>query len=147
MTTDDVRSLGPVSIVALTLWGEARGEPIEGRIGVACVIRNRVRAHTWFGDGYDGVCLAPQQFSCWNAADPNCRKLFVLAAGRERWLDDPLLAETLWIAEGVVTGRIGDRVGDATHYHAASMLVPPAWTEGARRVGRVGGHLFFAGVK
>ena len=33
--------LTDVQILALTLFGEARSEPIEGIVGVGCVIRNR----------------------------------------------------------------------------------------------------------
>jgi N-acetylmuramoyl-L-alanine amidase len=152
MTLLDVRTLGAMPIVALTLWGEGRGEPVEGRIAIACVIRNRVRADLrddgrpdWWGEGYDGVCLARAQFSCWNATDPNYRKLLVLASQPDRWLDDPVLAECLWIADGVVGGRVRDRVGAATHYHATH--VTPAWTVGAQLVGRVGAHLFYGRVR
>jgi N-acetylmuramoyl-L-alanine amidase len=154
MTLDDIRALGQVPILTLTLWGEARGEPIESRIGVALVVRNRVRADLgqdgkpdWWGEGYDGVCLARQQFSCWNETDPNVRKLLVLASQPDRWLDDPILSECRWIAEGVVGGRVSDRVGHATHYYAASMRVPPAWATGARLVTRCGNHLFFEDVR
>jgi N-acetylmuramoyl-L-alanine amidase len=154
MTIKDVRALGAIPVVALTLYGEARGEPVESRIGVACVIRNRVRADVgqdgkpdWWGEGYDGVCLAPAQFSCWNASDPNCRPLLVLASQPDRWLEDPVLSECRWIAEGIVGGRVTDRVGNATHYYAVSLRVPPAWAKGARLVSRCGDHLFFENVR
>jgi hypothetical protein len=56
--------LTDVQILALTLFGEARSEPIEGIVGVGCVIRNRVTAGLdWWGEGYRGVCLAPYEFS------------------------------------------------------------------------------------
>ena len=51
--------------LTLTLYGEARGEPIEGLIGVAMVIRNRVRDKYRGAVNYEEVCLAPAQFSCW----------------------------------------------------------------------------------
>jgi N-acetylmuramoyl-L-alanine amidase len=149
-----VQALGAIPIVALTLWGEGRGEPVEGRIAIACVVRNRMRADLggdgqpdWWGEGYDGVCLAPFQFSCWNRRDPNYRKLLVLASQPHAWLDDSVLAENLWIAEGVVGGRLRDRVGQATHYHAAHLTPAPPWTVGAQLVGRVGAHLFYGRVR
>lgn len=154
MTRADVRQLGAIPVLALTLWGEARGEPVESRIGVACAIRNRVRADLggdgqpdWWGECYDGVCLAPKQFSCWNDTDPNLRKLLVLATQPDRWFDDPLLSECRWIAEGIVGGRVTERVGHATHYFAASLRVPPAWSRGATLVTRCGSHLFYASVR
>jgi N-acetylmuramoyl-L-alanine amidase len=154
MTVDDVRALGPTAVLALTLYGEARGEPVESRIGVACTVRNRVRADLggdgkpdWWGEGYDGVCLARSQFSCWNATDPNYPILTALAAQPDRWHENAVLAECQWIADGIVDGRVTDRVGNATHYYAASMRVAPAWARGARLVARCGGHLFFSEVR
>ena len=73
----------PVSLLALTLWGEARGEPVLGKRAVAWVVRNRMsiaeawlerkgRQHPLFGDGtVAGVVLRPYQFSCWLPSDPN----------------------------------------------------------------------------
>lgn len=143
-----------VEVLALTLWGEGRGEAVEGRIAIALVIRNRVLADLghdnkpdWWGEGYSGVCLAPSQFSCWNQLDINRPKLDALA----RSLDiarrlDPILEECFWIAQGVIAGRVSPRVFDATHYHA-TWLVPPKWTIGARCVAKCGQHLFYSGVK
>lgn len=139
--------LSDAQIVALTLWGEARGEPVEGRIAVACVIRNRVREPGWWGDSYMSVCLAKQQFSCWNADDPNYSKLMALSNHMLRGESvDAILDECLWVAEGIVGGRVRDRVGAATHYYAESIQAPK-WAKGATLVGRVGHHLFFQGVK
>ncbi|MFW0755465.1 cell wall hydrolase [Pseudomonas sp. H11T01] len=65
-------------ILVRTLWGEARGEGLAGRIAVGWTIRNRVndgKAKSWWGEGYAGVCLKVWQFSCWNKNDPNFRCL------------------------------------------------------------------------
>src|SRR5512134_3045692 len=62
-----------LSVMARTVYGEARGEPHEGRLAVAHVILNRARAGGWFGAGVSEVCL---QFSCWNPGDPNRPRLF-----------------------------------------------------------------------
>jgi N-acetylmuramoyl-L-alanine amidase len=144
-------------VMALTLWAEARGEPIEGRIGIACVIRNRVNADLgsdhkpdWWGEGYTGVCRAPWQFSCWNQGDDlNHQRLINVATMIVQGTPppDPILRECYWIAEGVMSGTICDRVGKSTHYHATYLNPPPAWTKGATLVCRVGSHLFFSGVK
>lgn len=149
--------LSEADILALTLWGEGRGEPVEGRIAIACVIRNRVLSDLghdgkpdWWGEGYRGVCLAPYQFSAWNATDPNRVKLDGLITQLEEGLqigDDVVFEECRWIAEGVVAGRCTPRVGGATHYYSTSMAVPPAWSVKALLTARVGHHLFFTGVK
>lgn len=144
-------------VVALTLWAEGRGEPIEGRIAIACVMRNRVNADLgsdqkpdWWGEGYTGVCRAPWQFSCWNPGeDANHQRLMNVALMVLHGTPpkDPILTECYWIAEGVISGAIRDRVSTATHYHAASMQPYPTWSQGATLVGRVGNHLFYRGVK
>jgi hypothetical protein len=71
MTRDELRTwLSPLpdeAILALTLYGEARGEPIEGIIAVGCVIRNRVNdTKKRWPNTYRGVCLQPWQFSALN---------------------------------------------------------------------------------
>lgn len=59
-----------VVTLARTLWGEARGEPIEGQVAVAWVIRNRADGARFAGQllGREGavahVCLTLWQFSC-----------------------------------------------------------------------------------
>lgn len=51
-----------------TVYGEARGEPLEGIVGVANVIKNRSIASR---KTYKDVVLTPRQFSCWNQDDLN----------------------------------------------------------------------------
>lgn len=62
---------GDIDILARTIYGEARGEPWEGKIAVAWVVRNRAERGGWWGDTIREVCLKPWQFSCWNETDPN----------------------------------------------------------------------------
>ena len=85
----------PVSLLALTLWGEARGEPVLGKRAVAWVVRNRMsiaeawlerkgRQHPLFGDGtVAGVVLRPYQFSCWLKGDPTSAAHYALGATSE----------------------------------------------------------------
>lgn len=51
---------------------------------MASVILNRVafakrRGRYWWGNDVKSVCLKPAQFSCWNANDPNRKKLLALS--------------------------------------------------------------------
>lgn len=64
--------------VALTVWGEARGESMVGQSAVAWVIRNRQANPGWWSRPHHtlaDVCLASYQFSCWNRNDPNYARL------------------------------------------------------------------------
>ena len=144
-------SLSDQQALALTMFGEARGEAVEGRIAVGCVVRERVHDPRW-PDTYREVCLQTWQFSCWNTSDPNHAKLMRLAtlfladfAIRSSTPLDPMLRECLYLAEGVIGGQILDRVGRANHYLTRTLLDrhPPAWTAGQVPVARVGGHAFF----
>jgi len=50
----------------MTIWMEASGEPYEGKVAVAEVIRNRTNSK-FFSDGsIQDTVLRPMQFSCWN---------------------------------------------------------------------------------
>lgn len=57
------KGLTATQLVALALYGEARGETVMGRIAVGCVIRNRVFTRN---QSYEDVVLAKNQFSCFS---------------------------------------------------------------------------------
>ena len=147
-------ALTDVQILLLTLWGEGRGEPIEGRIAIGCVIRNRVRWGKW-GESYARVCLAPYQFSCWRSEGgrANHEALLAMAKALADGLEitDQILRESGWIAHGIIGAWIRDNVQSATHYYNPDAMVPkgriPAWALNQTPVATVGEHLFFRGVK
>lgn len=136
----------------LTLLGEARGEEIEGRLSVGCVIRNRVKDDRW-PDTIKDVCLQRWQFSCWNSIDPNYPKLiehgrFLVSdhAIRSTFVAQALDLETRWVAEGLITGVVRDRVGGANHYMTRRLWESPdcpIWGKGKSPTGFIGKHVFF----
>ncbi|NUT85300.1 cell wall hydrolase [Pseudomonas corrugata] len=131
-------------VLALTLWGEARGEGFAGQVAVAWTIRNRVedgKAKSWWGEGYIGVCLKPYQFSCWNKNDPN----YPFLSGAKP-IPPEQFAQALRVADRVISSTGPDITRGATHYHAITMLKPPAWAAKATQTLRLGNHLFFKDV-
>lgn len=128
---------------ARTLYGEARGEPIEGLIAVAWVIRNRAERPGWWGRDVAEVCLCAKkgvhQFSCWNPADANSRKLRSVTIG------DRAFRTCLQVVDNVVAGRAPDPTKGSTHYHTAA--VSPAWSRGLKPAAVIGRHLFFNNVR
>jgi N-acetylmuramoyl-L-alanine amidase len=146
-----IATLPARTIVGLTIYGEARGygEGIEGRAGVANVIRNRVKAQRpHFGLTASEVCLKPLQFSCWTPVDGPTNYATILYAARllaSGQAAGPRLAECLWIADGMLSGLLGDNTNQATHYLTADLLAqkPPAWTKGLTPVARIHSHVFF----
>jgi N-acetylmuramoyl-L-alanine amidase len=146
MTEDEIRTnLTGVNTLALTIFGEARGEPIEGKIAVANVIRNR--AHPVDEPHVKAVCLAPLQFSCWNpGVDPNHQR--VLAQAEKVLTNAPLDAiyrECLFIAQGTVGGAFQDNTGGATNYLTTELLKSdraPRWAAQMQPTVVIGAHSF-----
>ncbi len=141
-------SLAPLDVIAITIWAEARNQPVEGRIAVAAVIRNRVRAHHW-GATYEAVCLAPKQFSCWQAVGGTANYEAVRAL-KERIEQgqrpsDVVLTECYAIAQEIVSGRLQDNTKGATHY-VVTTVPPPLWAVDHTPVCVIGDHAFYAGV-
>jgi N-acetylmuramoyl-L-alanine amidase len=135
--------------VALTLWGEARDEPIEGIIGVANVIRHRQMktGHVW-----KTVVHQRLQFSCWwpQGGAENYER--VIAMARQcvtgQAITQASWQECAWIAEGLMDGRFRDNVRGARHYLTTALLAanPPAWAKGRTPDVVIGHHAFLVGV-
>jgi len=63
--------------------------------------------------------LKPWQFFCWNANDPN-RKV-IESVGP----NNPNFSQCLAVAGRVISGKVPDPVGGATHYYA-ECIAPPS---------------------
>lgn len=124
--------------LARTIWGEARGEGYAGMQAVANVIMNRVYSSR-FPNTVEGVCYQPNQFSMWNAGDPNGAK--AMAATQA----DQNFANALDIATKAVAGRLPDLTGGALHYYANS-IAAPYWVAYATGQVQIGNHIFVQGV-
>ena len=125
---------------AKTVYGEARGEPHQGRLAVAWVIRNRWESDKWFGRGsIKDVCLRPYQFSCWNADDPNQSGLMKLSP------DNSVLQVCLYAAVGALRGMEADPTMGATHYFAYMSAPVPKWAVGKHFLS-IGGHRFYSDI-
>lgn len=120
-----------------TLYGEGRGEPIEGLTAQAWTIRNRSLDKRWPND-IAGVCLQWLQFSAWNRGDPN-RPLLIAVEP-----NDPDFQRCLAVAGMVIAGLVADLSGGANHYltKAAAEANPPDWFSEAKITARYGRHLF-----
>jgi N-acetylmuramoyl-L-alanine amidase len=125
-------------VAVRTLYGEARGEADDGQHAVAHVLWNRVRDGRW-GKTLATVCLAPMQFSCWNASDPNREQIAALA-------DHAPMLERLRSVLSVARSE-ADPTDGATHYFSTSMIQPPKWSIGATFCGTFGRHRFYKDVK
>jgi spore germination cell wall hydrolase CwlJ-like protein len=130
-------------LMALCLYGEARGEPLSGKIGVASVIMNRVKKNGWFGSTIKKVILKPKQFSCFNEQDPNRRRLIMIAQNWDYFFQkDKTLRECYSIAERVIEGiTFQDNVFGATHYKTVKCIA--SWADKMKLVAIIGNHEFY----
>ena len=132
MNWQDLRCL------ALNIYHEARGEPLQGKIAVAHVVLNRVAASQWPGQ----ICAVIQQggerrryrcqFSWWCDGRPDQPR--DVAAWRE----------SLLVALLIRRGATDDPTKGALWYHADS--VAPKWGMSIAPAGQIGRHLFYLPV-
>ncbi|WP_284734682.1 cell wall hydrolase [Sphingosinicella terrae] len=126
--------------MALTMWGEARGDGEAAMRAVGHVIDNRRRSGRHGGHATDTVSEA-WQFSCWNPGDPNRAAMETIDR-----LDEGSDEHRLWLAAQRIAGEIlagesADPTGGALFYH--TVAVAPSWSSGIDPAVRIGDHLFF----
>lgn len=129
-------------VLAQTLWGEARGEGIEGMRAVACVIMSRALTHYRSQHSIAAVCQDPWQFSCWNLDDPNRAEL-----DRVTRRYDASFAQALAVADEVMRpGWVNPFPSDVRHYVASSLRQRPGWLQGRQPYEVIGRHEFYQGI-
>lgn len=139
-----------IAILARTLYGEARGQSRVGKIAVANVMLNRVRAGGWWGDDIVEVCLMPLQFSAWNDDDPNRKKMLDaedyirLDRPKTKWNSE--FEECLEIAKKAVDGELEDNTYGSTHYINPD-VADPYWARDKRPAIVIGDHAFYNNVE
>lgn len=130
--------LTDTELLQCLIYGEARGECIEGKIAVGCVVRNRVDRPAWWGKTWQEVMLKPKQFSCFNnwGIDLTSTKKFLTIADRYH----PVWRECWWVAYGIRYRNIRDITSGATHFHSGKM---PRWAYRLTRKKVIGNHIFY----
>ncbi len=131
MTPDDLYYL------ALTAWGEARGDGIATMEAICHVILNRVADDRW-PDIIREVVEQPGQFAAWSIDGPNLVKMLAVT------LDNSIFREAYSAALRAIGDRANDPTGGATHYFA-NYIDKPSWAEDMRVTLRVGTHIFMKG--
>lgn len=137
-----------LQIMALTVWGEARGEPALGQRAVAWVILNRWKQPGWWcrnsGDGIQddslaAVCKHPKQFSCWNTNDANRKHLIDPVT-----LSLPEYKRILSIcSEALLASGEDDPTDGAEYYCTISAMRKTAWAKERKPTVMIGNHAFY----
>lgn len=110
----------PDVLLAMLIFGEARGESVPVKKAVAHVVLNRLRSGG-FGKTLTHVILAPNQFSCFNVNDINHTKMY-----RPLFYESSSIWDQCYFAG--LTARLGidaDPTEGATFYHDNSISHPP----------------------
>lgn len=117
-----------VLCLALTVYHEARGEPVKGQQAVALVAMNRAN---WQPNKVCSTIKAKGQFPWMKAG---------LAPPKEKkaW------AASQKLALAVLNGQVADFTGGATYFLGKNER--PSWRSKMRYVMTVGSHRFYAAV-
>lgn len=101
-----------VILLGMLVWGEARGEPIDGKVAVAHTVLNRLSLSPHFGQTLKEIILKPWAFSSFNPNDPNRDKLLepLKHGSIAEW------ASALLTAHNAMNGVSPDTSNGATHY-------------------------------
>jgi spore germination cell wall hydrolase CwlJ-like protein len=124
-----------VTLLALTIWREARGEPLDAKIAVAHTVKNRIAHPGWWGNDYISVLTKKWQYS--SLTDPNDKQLTTWPKA-----DDHVFEECLSIAEMVVRGAYNSPLKGIDSYHDIS-IPAPKWAKEEFFVGQIGRLRFF----
>ena len=137
-----MRLITEEALAVITIMQEAAGEPYEGKVAVAEVIRNRMNKKYASDGTVSDTVLRPKQFSGWNTHDPG-RIRNIRADSESQVVKDCIRA---WneAREG------SNRTHGAVLYYAPATLkklgIPdPDWAapDSADEVAVIGQHHFF----
>ena len=129
-----------VTLLALTLWREARGEPLDAKIAVAHTVKNRITHPGWWGNDWISVLTKKWQYS--SLTDPNDKQLTTWPKA-----DDAAFEECLGVAEMVMRGVYNSPLKGIDSYCDDSLTgdLIPKWAKEhpERFVGKIGRLNFF----
>lgn len=120
----------------MAVWAEAEGEPYEGKLAVAEVIRRRARFKYQSDGTIAGTIARRYQFSFMN--DDNARLIKALQLDA----DDPVVLECIraWNATGLAT--YSSTVLGAVLY-CNLKIVQPDWATPDKLIKTIGSHSFY----
>lgn len=129
-----------ISLLALTIWREARGESHDAKIAVAHTVKNRVENPSWWGKEYISVLTKKWQYS--SMTDPKDTQL-------TNWpqANDHVFEECLAVASLVIGGVYNSPLKGIDSYFDDSLQgdARPKWAKEhpERFVGKIGRLNFY----
>ncbi len=131
-------------IVGLTIFGEARNQSLDGKVGVGSVIRNRLFSKQNFGgQTYKDICLAEKQFSCWHELGDNYEELkrAVILVIDGKIFGNTILRECIFLGQGIVDNALRDNVNGALYYRTVKLFKDKPFT--VKWSIEIGDHIFY----
>ena len=119
-----------LSLLALVIWREARGEGPKCMTAVGCSIRNRVKRPSWWGKDYVACITKKWQYS--SMAAPNDPQLILYPQ-----TGDPAFELALQIAEWVIAETVSNPFPGADSYYDSS-IPAPKWATADTFCGKLG---------
>lgn len=135
---EEAAMLYEVMCIAMAVYWEARGEPIEGQFAVGQVVINRMHDPRYPSDACSVVYEGGEVRN-------ECQFSFYCDGRSDQPIDTVSWKLSQLIAEAVYSGRGFPVIGEATHYHATR--VRPDWASTGDVVATVNDHVFYRGVK
>jgi N-acetylmuramoyl-L-alanine amidase len=131
--------ISSIMCMALAIYHEARGEPVEGQHAVGHVILNRVASV----DYPSTVCDVVKQGRYWRHVPlrHQCQFSFWCDGKPEVIKDKQAFGSAVILSLGIMNNWIPDPTDGATHYHAT--WVNPDWTLTMTPTTRVKNHIFY----
>lgn len=135
--------------LAVTVYGEARGESEKGQIAVAYTVLNRAK-----NKSLCQVALAPKQYSIFN----NNPELVAAAKSQhieprqQNPIDQRSWERAVKVSRLVMQGLVPDPTNGATHYLAPAVMKVkryryPKWSKQYTLVSTIDGHKFYKVTK
>ena len=131
--------------LSVLLFLEARGEPVDGQIGVGSMVRNRVNEKHIPENSYFLVMTDEKQFSCFNTNDKNytigMNMVKELVEGHSPEDLTGMFKQCFWISGGIVNGALLDNTKGAVNYYNPK-LCNPVWAYKMVKTCKLGNHVF-----
>lgn len=122
-----------------TIVAESAGQPMQGQVGVASVIRNRAVNGGYGGDTASGVVRSPNQFEPWNTAEGRGR-MAAISPASPSYRDAATALDAAYRGEDPTNGAVNFIAPKAQVALGRSM---PSWAQSQGQ--DIGDHRFFGG--
>jgi len=121
--------LTATEVLALTIYGESRGEPIQGQIAVACVIRNRVARRNKTYEEIPNLPVLKEFGDKMKLGEP---------------IDNIFINQAIWVAKGIIQDHILDNTRGADHYLTNALYSSGnvQWAKKLTMTRLIGNHTF-----